>query len=89
MWRAFFLAIGVTFCILGLECMVLDKAVLASGGGVGALASTQPEYDAYGFENDPAAEARIIEPPDWAPWSLMSTGSIVLLYSLTRRIRGE
>lgn len=29
MWRAFFLAVGIYAFILGLECLVIDKAVLA------------------------------------------------------------
>ena len=24
-----------------------------------------------------------LAPPDWAPWSLMSTGAVVMLYSFT------
>jgi hypothetical protein len=24
-----------------------------------------------------------VVPPDWAPWSLMSTGAVVMLYSFT------
>ena len=28
MWRAFFMAIGITLCILGGECLLIDKAVL-------------------------------------------------------------
>jgi hypothetical protein len=24
-----------------------------------------------------------VTPPDWAPWSLMSTGAVVMLYSFT------
>ena len=29
MWRSVFLAIGVTWCILGLECFVVDEAVFS------------------------------------------------------------
>jgi hypothetical protein len=30
----------------------------------------------------PPREPRVIEPPEWAPWSLLSAGGIVVLYSL-------
>ena len=35
MWRAFFLAIGITMCILGAECMAIERFELAveSRGG--------------------------------------------------------
>ena len=29
MWRAVFLALGIVLCILGGECLVVEKAVLA------------------------------------------------------------
>ncbi len=93
MWRAFFLAIGVTLCILGFECMVLDQAVLAAGGRADGPVTSALEYDAYGFAIDQpsttAAAPKTIEPPEWATWSLLSCGTIVLLYSVTRRFRGD
>ncbi len=73
MWRALFLAIGVTLCILGAECMVLHKATLAN-------------------PNKPSetVKRREVKPPDWAPWSLLAAGAVVLLYSFTipRRMAG-
>lgn len=93
MWRAFFLAIGVTLCLVGVECMVLDHAVLASSGQGERPAAPPLDYGGYGFAVDPprstVAESKTIEPPEWAPWSLLSCGAIVLLYSITRRGRGE
>ena len=93
MWRAFFLAIGVTLCILGFECMVLDHAVLASRGRADAPVTHALDYDAYDFAIDqPSTTApapKTIEPPEWATWSLLSCGAIVLLYSVARRFRGE
>lgn len=67
MWRSFFLAVGVYVCLLGLEALAINKAILKPqmrGGQV-------------------VAPARDVTPPDWAPWSLLSGGSIVVLYSLT------
>jgi hypothetical protein len=30
-----------------------------------------------------AGETRVVQPPDWAPWSLMAGGAVVMLYSFT------
>jgi hypothetical protein len=34
-------------------------------------------------ENQPSAAQRVVDPPEWAPWSLMAAGAIVVLYSFT------
>jgi hypothetical protein len=65
MLRGFFLAVGVYAVILGMECLVLDKAVL------------------HGRESGGTLVARELAPPDWAPWSLLSGGAVVMLYSFT------
>ncbi len=67
MWRSFFLAVGAYVCLLGLEALAINKAVLkpqTRGGQV-------------------VAASRDVTPPEWAPWSLLAGGSIVVLYSLT------
>jgi hypothetical protein len=69
MVRSFFLAIGLYAFILGLECLVIDKAVLhARGDGVAQQA---------------VKSFREFTPQDWAPWSLLSVGAVVMLYSFT------
>jgi hypothetical protein len=67
MIRSFFLAIGIFALILGGECLVLDRAVLAPRGESTIEGLTQRE----------------ITPPEWAPWSLLSAGAVVILYSFT------
>ena len=81
MWRAVFLALGIFICVIGLECLVVDKFVFAQHTQV---ASTDT------FGQAPAPAVREILPPPWAPWSLLATGAIVIIYSFTipRRIRG-
>lgn len=68
MFRSFFLALGLSTFILGLECLVIDKAVLKSRGGM---------------VEDAAVSYREVTPPEWAPWSLLSGGAVVMLYSFT------
>ncbi len=74
MWRAFFLAVGTYACILGAECLAIDKAVLKSRGGSGG--------ESYLAGGDAAPRQEIV-PPDWAPWSLMSGGAVTILYSFS------
>jgi hypothetical protein len=73
MMRSFFLAIGLSAFVLGLECLVIDKAVLVPQGGSAASSAVQ----------EVAPAVREITPPEWAPWSLLSGGAVVMLYSFT------
>lgn len=73
MLRSFFLALGIYAFILGLECLVLDKAVLQPSRESTASALAQQAAPSY----------REITPPEWAPWSLLSGGAVVVLYSFT------
>lgn len=72
MWRAMFLAVGLYAVLVGAECLVVEKAVLA-----------QREEPAPGAASIETGRKREFVPPDWAPWSLMSTGAVTMLYSIT------
>lgn len=79
MWRAFFMALGISLCILGGECLLVHKFVMAG---------EQPPPQAvpatfFGAVPPPAASSREIEPADWAPWTLLSAGVVIILYALT------
>ena len=78
MWRAFFLAVGTYACLLGGECLALEKAVLKTRNDRAA-----------GLIEASASRQREIIPPDWAPWSLLSVGAVTVLYSFTipKRVR--
>ncbi|HMP07363.1 MAG TPA: hypothetical protein PJ982_13515 [Lacipirellulaceae bacterium] len=65
MWRALFLALGVSSCLLGAEALFIDKALLKKP------------------EGKPASAQKVVDPPEWAPWSLMAGGAVVVLYSFT------
>ena len=72
MWRSLFLAIGAYCCLLGVEALAIEKAVLK-------------------VEATSAQDAlREIVPPDWAPWSMLAAGAVVMLYSFTipQRVNG-
>ena len=87
MWRAFFLAIGISCCLLGMEAMAIDKAVLNVQG---KLASRLADRQALGIQQTGSIGRLELVPPDWAPWSLISGGVVVILYSFSipRRVRG-
>ena len=60
-----FLAVGAYCCLLGVESLALEKAVVKVDG------------------SGPQATTREVVPPEWAPWSLLGTGAVVVLYSFT------
>jgi hypothetical protein len=86
MWRAFFLAIGISLVIIGAQCLVIDRVVLANG--------TAPEVSQnsglFGAQTTTGMGGKELTPPDWAPWSLMATGAVVIIYSFTvpKRVSG-
>lgn len=83
MWRAFFLALGGTIIVIGVESLVLDHAVLADDVKFGKKSATQPTYDDFGTEvASSAATPHIIHPPEWGPWTLISTGAVISLYAV-------
>ena len=84
MWRAFFLAIGVFLCILGAECLAIDQFVLKVREP--APASSSPFGGA-----EKQGPQKVLRPPEWAPWSLMATGAITIIYSFTlpRWVKGD
>jgi len=79
MVRGFFLALGVCTLLLGLECMLVEKATYAS---------PPPQKNNWG--QTVAAPPKDFVPPEWAPWGLLSAGAVVLLYSFTipKRVAG-
>ncbi len=83
MWRAFFSAIGIVLLILGVECLLIDSAVLAAG----VVDDPMPLQNAGLFGSAPAqmAQNRIFRPAEWIPWSLISSGAVVLLYAVSLR----
>ena len=85
MWRAFFLAMGIYVGILGMQGLAVEKVVLKArepASGQNSLFDTgQPK---------PGPQKNLV-PPDWAPWSLMAAGAVVILYSFSipHRVRGN
>jgi hypothetical protein len=83
MWRAFFCAVGIVLIIVGIECLLIDSAILVAG--VLDDPTAQPAQASGGLFSAPASNAadRVFRPSDWFPWSLLASGAIVLLYSIS------
>jgi hypothetical protein len=78
MWRSFFLAAGVFLVLLGAQCLGVQKFVLKTRA---PAAKTEGSWIS---SNEPRVGAqKEVTPREWAPWSLMSTGVVVCLYSFT------
>jgi hypothetical protein len=81
MWRAIFLAAGIFLCILGAECLVVDRFVMASDQPV--ITEENPATLFGAGPNGLPTAHRDIEPAEWAAWSFLSAGAVVILYALT------
>jgi len=71
MWRTFFASIGLFLLILGIECLLVDEVRVKAKPPIVALLENKTEED----------PPRIVIPPPWAPWSLISSGIVTVLYS--------
>lgn len=85
MWKSFFLAVGIFLCIVGAECLAVQKFVLK------ARAPAEQRNEWFAASEPKLGPQKEIVPREWAPWSLMSTGAVVCLYSFTlpRRFAGK
>jgi hypothetical protein len=83
MWRALFLAMGFFLMILGAQCLGVESVRLKIHDEAPAPVSP---FDTEAKVGD----LMLITPPPWAPWSLLSCGAVVCLYSFTipRRVAG-
>ena len=71
MWRSIFLAIGITLCILGAECLVIEEAVIAESGPLQAAIG--------GSDRLP----KQITTREWMPWTFLAAGAVTILYTIT------
>jgi len=92
MWRAFFLAIGITLAILGGECLIVEKAEVSWPAN--NEPPPQPTYlsratylpgSEFLLGSKPVVDSSktVITPSDWAAWTLLSAGAVIALYSVS------
>ena len=87
MWRAVFLAVGITMCIVGLECFFIEKAVLADSPKPMSRKMTATASALL----KPRKEPDEVVTKEWMPWSFLSGGAIIILYTITlpSRLQGD
>jgi hypothetical protein len=85
MWRAFFCAVGIVLIIMGIECLLIDSAVLVAGVIDDPTLNVQQQTGGFFSAPIQSTGDRIFKPSEWFPWSLVATGAIVLLYSISLR----
>jgi hypothetical protein len=76
MWRSFFLAIGIYLAIFGLQCLTVDRVYLR-------IHDDPPPQGPFALGAPSEGPAKEYAPPPWVPWSLMTSGAVVSLYSFT------
>jgi hypothetical protein len=76
MWRAFFLACGLTVVLLGVQTLGVERFVLKMRG--------EPPAKVSPWDNEPKVAPPVeFSPPPWVPWSLLVSGAVTFLYSFT------
>lgn len=77
MMRATFFAIGLFVTLWGVGFLMVDKMVLKM------KADPAPQGGFRGLFNAVTPERQqVLDPPDWAAFSLMSVGTVTMLYSV-------
>lgn len=77
MMRATFFAIGLFVTLWGVGFLVVDKFVLKANSEATQTTGFRGLFTAVAPES-----TRVIDPPDWAAFSLMSVGTVTMLYSV-------
>ena len=76
MWRSLFLAVGIMLLIVGGECLIIDSATVFAAAESSAAEFVDPAAT-------PATVTKRVSPSEWLPWTLLSSGAIVVLYAFT------
>jgi hypothetical protein len=77
MWRALFLAIGIWLCMLGAQCLVVERAVLAE-----TTVAKRPVLSADMTFTAPGTQPSI-ETREWMPFTFLGLGVVIILYTFT------
>lgn len=79
MLRASFFAAGLFVGLMGVSCLFTDRVILT----VKQEEQTQPSQDIRGlFTTVNSERQKVIDPPEWAAFSLMSVGAVTMLYAV-------
>lgn len=77
MRRSFFFAVGLFVFLIGAQFLAVDKFVFKSR-------LPPPQKSQWFGSNEPKlGPNREFATPEWGPWTFMSTGAVIALYSFT------
>jgi len=79
MLRGTFFSIGMFITLWGVSLLFVDKLVLNMPDDV---AARTPGFRGLYQGNQQQSKQRIIDPPEWAAFSLLSVGAVTMLYAL-------
>ncbi len=73
--------------IVGFECLIIESATIVTD----RAETVQVSNGWFQPPQTMQVGTRVIRPPDWIPWSLIASGTVVILYALTlpRRWQGK
>ena len=83
MWKSFFMAVGITVALVGVQFLGVEKIVLKY--------REDPPPKKSPYDDAPKTGPLIeIKGAPWVPYSLLATGVIISIYSVTlpRRFNG-
>ena len=95
MWKAISLALGISLVIAGIELFFVDEIEVRK---ITRTTSAQSFGQPGGYQNaswaapstsNPGAKTFLYRPRDWMPWSLLATGSVIVIYTFTLSSRRE
>lgn len=80
MLRSTFFSIGLFITLWGASFLVVDKFVV----NVKDETARTPAFRGMfaGNANVPQARQRVIDPPDWVAFSMLSVGAVTMLYAV-------
>lgn len=94
-WRALFLALGITMIFLGSQLFFVEQIEVRRLRPVQAANTTTnsgydlPFQQASFQQPKPVSPTVTISRKEWMPWSLLAVGSIVVIYTFTIPGRGS
>jgi hypothetical protein len=62
--------------IVGIECLVIESATMYAAAESSASDFMDPSGPAGSL-------TKVVSPSEWMPWTLLSSGAIVVLYAVT------
>jgi hypothetical protein len=83
MGRPLCFALGLSLCLFGLECLVLDKAVLRARHEPDFDPATYTGFSQLTGQGAATGANKEFVPKEWMPWTFMGAGAIAMIYTRT------